>query len=794
MHRPVLRLLVALLLALGLIPLGAAAASASSYVVSGQVTGRTATGTVAPVADTFMNFYNASGTYIDVYPGADGRFSATLPDAGPWTMWTSCQNACTDFVDEYWDNSTDESGSTPITVSSGTNFVADVQLARWGTVTGKVVDGDGVGVPAVSVDAGYLDGNRVATTTAADGTYTLDGVMPGNRSITVRDDSGQHLIDYAGQDVTVAEGPAATTLNFTVARSVGILVTVKNADGVALPNIETASWLNDPTFGWRQEWSPRTDENGRAWLPGEVGKTYRACVSDTYYTSGNESPWTPPLRYTDTCVGGATRDAAADIALTSANTRPAYTLTLAVAGQSLAPQSPWIVGLQRPGKTVSVDPGAWAPSAVALSYQWVEEDYQSPTLYREIPGATGPSYVIPSDTEAYRLGVRVRGTLSGYRTADWVSWTGPLGVPAPSVASPLKITGTQAAGSTLTASHGAVTPGSALVSYHWLVDGVEQATWGDTFELDATTAAEQISVRMRIWAEDSYGERRYVTGTGSVFTTTPNPTVNPTAVVGKALTANTGTWAPVPDSFTYQWRRVASNGAVTPIAGATAKTYTPVAADAGLRLQVATTASKSGHVARTTYSNPTAAVLQGFTTAPTPTRSGTTIVGKTLTGSVGGTWSPTPDSLTYQWLRDGVAIPGATSLTYVLTSADQGHYLRFRVTATKAGYATTAKTSSQTAAIRGVFTTVAPTVTGTKTVGSTLTAATGTWTPTPDAVTYKWLRVDSAGVATTISGATAASYVLTAADRGYKIRVTVTGTKTGYATASRSSVLTTTIS
>ncbi|ASD50414.1 hypothetical protein FDI24_gp133 [Acidovorax phage ACP17] len=68
--------------------------------------------------------------------------------------------------------------------------------------------------------------------------------------------------------------------------------------------------------------------------------------------------------------------------------------------------------------------------------------------------------------------------------------------------------------------------------------------------------------------------------------------------------------------------------------------------------------------------------------------------------------------------------------------------------------------------------TVRPTISGTATVGQTLTAANGTWTGTP-APTYtrQWKR---AGV--NISGATATTYVLQAADQGQVITVTVTAT------------------
>ena len=64
-----------------------------------------------------------------------------------------------------------------------------------------------------------------------------------------------------------------------------------------------------------------------------------------------------------------------------------------------------------------------------------------------------------------------------------------------------------------------------------------------------------------------------------------------------------------------------------------------------------------------------------------PLISGSPVVGDTLSCST-GTWSGVDTAtLTYQWLRDGAAIGGATSASYTLTSADQGHSLTCQVTA-----------------------------------------------------------------------------------------------------------------
>ncbi|MDQ1059837.1 hypothetical protein QFZ23_003738 [Arthrobacter globiformis] len=61
-------------------------------------------------------------------------------------------------------------------------------------------------------------------------------------------------------------------------------------------------------------------------------------------------------------------------------------------------------------------------------------------------------------------------------------------------------------------------------------------------------------------------------------------------------------------------------------------------------------------------------------------------------------------------------------------------------------------------------------------MGSTLTAV-GTWGPAPVTLKYQWYANGAA-----ITGATASTYPLTAADLGRYLTVTVTGSKPGYAT------------
>jgi hypothetical protein len=70
--------------------------------------------------------------------------------------------------------------------------------------------------------------------------------------------------------------------------------------------------------------------------------------------------------------------------------------------------------------------------------------------------------------------------------------------------------------------------------------------------------------------------------------------------------------------------------------------------------------------------------------------------------------------------------------------------------------------------------TVAPAVTGTATIGSTITCSTGTWTNSPTGYAYQWQRAG-----TNISGATSQTYVLTSADSGYAVGCVVTASNAG---------------
>jgi hypothetical protein len=358
------------------------------------------------------------------------------------------------------------------------------------------------------------------------------------------------------------------------------------------------------------------------------------------------------------------------------------------------------------------------------------------------------------------------------------------------------IVGEPRLGSTVGCDPGEFGPDGVQLAYRWL--GAIRTTDGSaavqvevgTGPTHVVGAAEQDRV---LTCEVTASRPGYVTFTGVSFsypvgvpsglslTAAPHFTASP--VVGGTLTVDTGL---APGQLTPSGRPVWMAldwyvaGRLT-VPGST-KTSQPVPA-AWLGETVCVRATYFGDDGAVfSYATPDSApVGLGQLVAPVPTITGTRVVGSQLT-AVPGAWSPSGATLTYQWLRAGAAISGATRSTYFLVAADQGKAISVQVTGTLAGYASKTVVSGTTALILGDLTSATPTISGTRKVGNTLTAAPGAWQPVPVTFTYQWLRN---GVA--ISGATAKSYKLVGADQGKKVSVRVTGSKPGYRTESATS-------
>jgi len=163
------------------------------------------------------------------------------------------------------------------------------------------------------------------------------------------------------------------------------------------------------------------------------------------------------------------------------------------------------------------------------------------------------------------------------------------------------------------------------------------------------------------------------------------PKVAGTAKAGKKLTAKAGTWA-AGAALTYQWLRGAEV-----IPNQTKATYTVQRADGGAKLRVQVTGNLNGFAQTIRPSEPTKVVPLSKLKSAKPKLSGTAVVGSSLTAKPGKWTAGT--KLTYQWLRAGKAIVGASSEKYALTASDLGKAIKVKVTGTKQGYNPVTKAS-----------------------------------------------------------------------------------------------------
>lgn len=340
------------------------------------------------------------------------------------------------------------------------------------------------------------------------------------------------------------------------------------------------------------------------------------------------------------------------------------------------------------------------------------------------------------------------------------------------------ITGTARVGETLAGNDGVWTGTPApTLTRQWFADGAEiPGATGETYvpvegdigktitlTVTATNPAGTVSATSEPTAA--------VTAALAPPVNTAVPTITGTPTVGQTLSSTTGTWTGnPPPTYARQWKADDAD-----IPGATGVTYELTEAEEGARITVTVTATNSEGSASATSlaTDPVAPAPAAPTNTIPPAISGTARVGETLTVT-NGTWEGHPaPTYSRQWRRGATDIAGATGTTYTLVEADVGQTITCVVTATNSEGSNTA-TSNEVGPVAGIAPsfTVDPVLSGTPTVGETLSVTNGTAGGIPAATfTRAWLR-DGAEIA----GATGTTRVLTEDDIGAQISVRVTAT------------------
>lgn len=247
-------------------------------------------------------------------------------------------------------------------------------------------------------------------------------------------------------------------------------------------------------------------------------------------------------------------------------------------------------GVYATGQKLTAKVKAWKPAPDRYSYQWLRDD-------QPIPGATATSYVLVSADQGHRIRVKVTGDKKGYvETDERGNYSDVVQARAVATSVPA-ISGATQVGRTLTASPGTWTAGTHF-DFQWLRNGSPINTQiDDYYVLTAADLGKTISVRV-IGSKDGYATvARTSTATRTVTRgaiTAGRPSVSGTMKPGKKIRAVTGTWAPTGLKFSYRWLR---NGKSIP--GATSASYTLKSKDAGKKISVKISATKSSYATKT---------------------------------------------------------------------------------------------------------------------------------------------------------------------------------------------------
>ncbi|MDA0180378.1 hypothetical protein OJ997_08725 [Solirubrobacter phytolaccae] len=372
-------------------------------------------------------------------------------------------------------------------------------------------------------------------------------------------------------------------------------------------------------------------------------------------------------------------------------------------------------------------------------------------------------------------------------------------------------------GQPVTVTTSSITPAPDTIGYQWQdsagndISGATQASYTLDYSVNGSPGFRQVypsgAVRVKVTvAKAGYRTKTFTTAVITpepwALLTTPAATLSTGAPrIGDTITASHPEWtSPLTARFAwyrvgyqYEWLRdgqliTGATDSVLPViregvtgGGPKVVSYTVTPADEGHRIALRVRGGGSFPALAkeaTVDSTATAAVAKAlFTGTPAPlVDKASPTFGDTLTASTAA-WAPAA-AFTYQWLRDGQPIDGATSASYKTVVADVDRTLSVEVTGTATGVETKKVVSAATAKVQPKPFAAAPApvidVASPK-PGDRLTASVADWSPTVD-LAWQWLRDGQP-----IAGATSPWYVATDADLGHALSVRATGRLAGHA-------------
>jgi hypothetical protein len=424
------------------------------------------------------------------------------------------------------------------------------------------------------------------------------------------------------------------------------------------------------------------------------------------------------------------------------------------------------------GETLTCTQGSWTGTApIAYAYKWFRSDVKE-----SISGATTSQYQVAAEDETHELSCRVTASnKGGEETVESSNSIGVAGTPPKNFELP-SVLGVDAVNETLTCDPGGWSGSPPITyGYRWFRDGTELAMeTGPTYIVKGSDEGQKL--RCKVIAKNSLGKAEATSGevsiTGKLKNVEP-PVLTPPreAKVGTRVKCSQGTWNESASelTFEYEWLRDEDE----PIGGQTTSEYVVASGDATHELSCRVFVTNAKKEKASAVSLPDSVLGQGAhpKKLTSPEVQGSPELGATLK-CYEGTWSGSPTSYKFQWVREGASL-GVTEQSYVVKAADQGHALACLVVAVNSeGPSEQVESPSVVVAGEAPSPVRGPEIEGgtpTPRVGESLTCLHGEWKGAPaPTFTYEWYRDGSERLAATIA------YTIASADRGHSLSCVVT--------------------